>query len=72
MSALAALVLLVILTSIARALIKPGPRPTLGFAAVAWGAGWGVWTADLIDTIEACSSGGGGGSAVKRPQKRYT
>lgn len=48
-----------------------GAPPTLGATAVGWLLGWGVWTADLIDTAEACSSGGGG-SATQKPTKRLT
>ncbi len=49
-----------------------GAPSTLGGAAAAWLLGWGVWTADLIDTVEACSGSGGGGSAVQKPTKRLT
>ncbi|MBC7841868.1 MAG: hypothetical protein H7099_06135 [Gemmatimonadaceae bacterium] len=46
--------------------------PTLGGTAVAWLAGWAVWTADLIDTVEACSASGSGGTATQKPKKRLT
>lgn len=37
------------------ALVATAPTTVTGIGAVAWLAGWGVWTADLIDTAKACS-----------------
>ena len=37
------------------ALVASAPAVTTGIGGVAWIAGWGVFTADLIDTAAACS-----------------
>lgn len=46
--------------------------PSAGLAAAGWVASWVVWTGVLIDTVEACSTSGAGGSATQRPTKRLT
>lgn len=48
-----------------------GSVPTAGVAGALWISAWVVWTGVLIDTAEACSSGGGG-SATQKPKKRLT